>query len=68
MEFLEPLASLLGVTAGQLTTVVIVGMLLVAGWYMLRAALRIAVRLFTIGCITILVVVAGLYLLFAVAR
>ncbi len=68
MEFLEPLASLLGVTAGQLTTVAIVGMLLVAGWYMLRAALRIAVRLFTIGCITILVVVAGLYLLFAVAR
>jgi hypothetical protein len=68
MEFLEPLASLLGVTAGQLTTVVIVGMLLVAGWYMLRAALRIAVRVFTMGCITILVVVAGLYLLFAVAR
>ncbi len=68
MEFLEPLARLLGISAGQLMAIAIVGAVLVVGWYVLRAALKMAVRVFTLGCLTILVLVVGLYVVLVLAR
>ena len=68
MEFLGPVASLLGLSAGQLTVIVIIGAVLVVGWYVLRAALKMAVRVFAIGCLMILVLVAGLYVVLVLIR
>lgn len=66
MEFLTPIAELLGVTAGQLTAVAVVFVVLVVGWYVLRATVRIAARTFTTGCFVIILIGVGLYLLFVI--
>lgn len=64
MEMLQPIANLLGVTVEQLVAIAVVGMLLIIGWYALKIAFKIATRLFNMGCLTILLVAAGLYLYF----
>ncbi len=68
MDILQPIADLLGVTTGQLITVTLVCLALVVGWYVLKAVLKIAARVFTIGCFTIVLLGAGLYLYFALFR
>lgn len=65
MELLQPIASLLGITTGQLVAIAVIGMLLLIGWYALKLALKIATRLFSAGCLTILLIAAGLYMYFA---
>lgn len=65
MEFLQPLADLLGVTLGQLTTVIWVAALLVAAWAVLKVVLKLAIKVFSTGCLTIVIIAVGLYLYFA---
>jgi hypothetical protein len=65
MQFLQPIASLLGVTVGQMVIVAIAIVVLVIAWYALKVALKIAMRIFAIGCFSIVVVAAALYLFFA---
>jgi hypothetical protein len=65
MAFLDPIAALLGVTSSQLIIVAVACVLLVAGWYVLKAALKIASRIFAAGCFTIILAGAVLYLYFA---
>jgi|GEM_PF-996385 len=65
---LQPIAELLGVTVGQLIFMVIAGIVMVVGWYVLKAALKIASRVFAVGCFIIILVAGGLYLYFAFFR
>ena len=65
MAVLEPIANLLGVTSTQLIVVAGAILLLVVGWYVLKVALKIASKIFALGCFTIVLLVAGLYLYFA---
>jgi len=64
MEFLNPIANLLGVTTTQLVIVAVALLLLTVGWYVLKTALKVASKVFTIGCFTIVILAAGLYLFF----
>lgn len=66
MEFLTPAAELLGMTVGQLTTIVVVLAVLVVGWYVLRTAVRLAARTFAIGCFVIVLIGAALSIIFVV--
>lgn len=65
MEFLQPLADLLGVTLGQLTTVIWVAAALLVGWAVLKVVLKLAIKVFSTGCLTIVIIAVGLYLYFA---
>ncbi len=64
MEFLAPIAELLGLTVGQLTTWLIIIGVLVIGWYIVRGVVKIAVRTFLSGCLVILLLGIGLYVFF----
>jgi hypothetical protein len=65
MEFLQPLADLLGVTLGQLTTVIWIAAALLVGWAVLKVVLKLAIKVFSTGCLTIVIIAVGLYLYFA---
>ena len=65
MEFLNPIANLLGVSTTELVIVAAAVLILTVGWYVLKAAVKVASKVFTIGCFTILILGAGLYLFFA---
>lgn len=65
---MQAIADLVGLTVNQLTILAIAGAVLVIGWYVLRSALKMARRLFAIGCVGIIVVVGVLYFLYAFAR
>ena len=65
MEFLDPIAQLLGITTTQLVIIAVAGLVLTVGWYVLKAAIKVASKIFTIGCFTIILLGAGLYLFFA---
>ena len=60
--------STLGIGAGQVVVIVVVAAVLIAAWALIRAVLRIALRVFAVGCVTILGVLVGLYILFWVIR
>ena len=68
MTALQPIADLLGITTNQLMIVGIVLIVLVVGWYILKAVLKIAGKVFSVGCFTILLLGGGLYLYFALLR
>lgn len=59
------IAALLEIGIDQLWTIVVVGAVLIAGWLVLRAVLRVASRLFALGCLSILALVVILYLAYA---
>ena len=65
MEFLEPIANLLGLTSTQLMVIAGVSLGLVIFWYVLKTALKIAAKAFTVGCFTIIALGAGLWAFFA---
>jgi hypothetical protein len=62
MVGLESVADLLGLTTQQLTTVIVLGIAVIAGWYALRVVLRIARKVFSIGCLGIIILLAILYI------
>jgi len=66
VEFLEPVANLVGLTATQLIVVAIACAALVIGWIVLKVLLKIAMKVFAIGCLTIAAIGMGLYLFFVV--
>jgi hypothetical protein len=65
MEFLDPISQLLGITTTQLVIIAVAGLIATVGWYVLKAAIKVASKIFTIGCFTIILLGAGLYLFFA---
>ena len=66
MEFLAPLADALGMTAGQLTSWLLIIAVAVVAWWVLRGIVKFAVRTFAIGCFVIVLFGLGLYVLFLV--
>lgn len=62
------MANLVGISSTALIVIAIAGVILVGGWYVLKAAFKIAARTFAIGCVTIIGLVAGLYVVFVVLR
>ncbi len=68
MEFINAMADLIGISSTALITIGIAGVVLVVGWYVLKTALKLAARTFAIGCITIIGLVAGLYIVFVVLQ
>ncbi len=68
MEFINAMADLIGISSTALITIGIAGVILIVGWYVLKTALKLAARTFAIGCITIIGLVAGLYIVFVVLQ
>lgn len=68
MEFIKAMADLIGISPTALIVIAVAGAILVAGWYVFKAAFKIAARTFAIGCMTIIGLVAGLYVVFVILR
>ena len=68
MEFLQPIADLLGITVGQLVGISVALLALTIFWFLIKQAIKLATRIFTIGCLTIVVIGVGLYLFFVIAQ
>jgi hypothetical protein len=68
MEFINAMADLVGISSTALIGISIAGVVLVVGWYVLKTAFKIAAKTFAIGCVTIIGLVAGLYVVFVVLR
>lgn len=64
MEFLNPIANLLGVSTTELVIVAAAVLILTVGWYVLKTALKVASKVFAFGCFTIVILAAGLYVFF----
>ena len=60
--------NVLGISGSQLVLIGALALVLVAVWALIKAVLRIAFRAFALGCVTILGVVLGLYILFVIIR
>jgi hypothetical protein len=61
---MDAVADLLEMSVGQLWTIIAVGAVLVVGWYILKAIAMTTVRVFAVGCVIILIVVAALAAVF----
>lgn len=68
MEFLKPIADLIGITTGELTTILMVGGGLLVGLIILGTVVKLAMRVITCGCLVILGVVGALYAVFFVFK
>jgi hypothetical protein len=69
MGIIDTLArDVLGISGSQLVVIGVLAFALVAAWALIKAVLRIALRVFALGCVTILGVVLGLYILFVLIR
>jgi hypothetical protein len=68
MEFIQAMADLIGISATGLIAIAVAGVVLVAGWYVLKTAFKIAAKTFAFGCVTIIGLVVGLYVVFVVLR
>lgn len=68
MAFLEPIAQMLGVTVTQMVVVVGGSLGLVVLWIVIKKMTEIAVKMFAVGCFTIVIVGVGLYLFFVFSR
>ena len=66
MTVLEPIANLIGLTVPQLIAVVVVGLALVGGWYVLKFVLKTARKVFSVGCVGIVVLLGILYVAFVI--
>jgi hypothetical protein len=60
MEFINAVAGIVGISGTQLIIMAILAAI--------RAFLRIALRIFALGCVTILGIMLALYILFVVIR
>lgn len=61
---MDAIAELLGITVSQLTILGVAGAALVVAWFVLKTVMKIASRVFAIGCLGLLVVVGALYAIF----
>lgn len=60
---MDAILGLLGLTMGEAITIAVVGIVLVVGWFMLRAAIRLAMLPFRIGCAAIAILLIGFLIL-----
>lgn len=63
---MDAIANLLGLTIQDLTTLIALGLILVVAWFALRVTMKLTASLFRAGCITILLILGAVFLLFVV--
>lgn len=69
MDIVNQIAtSWFGISSGELIIIAVVAVVLLAGLFALRVFLKLAFRAVALGCVTILGVALGLWLLFAVLK
>jgi len=61
MEFIEPIANLLGISPTMLITISVVFVVLLVVWYVLKFVLKLAWKVMAPGCALIALLIAGLY-------
>jgi hypothetical protein len=67
MDFVDSLArSVLGISGTQVIIIAAAAVVLVGLWALIRAVLKIALHIFAVGCVTILGIILGLYIVFNV--
>ncbi|MBN1429707.1 MAG: hypothetical protein JXB07_15160 [Anaerolineae bacterium] len=66
MEFIHAVADLVGISPTGLIAIAVAGVILIGGWYIFKAAFKIAAKTFAFGCMTIIGLVVGLYVVFVV--
>jgi hypothetical protein len=59
---------MLGISSGSLILLSVVSVVLLVALFVIRMMIKITMRLFAVGCVTVLGLVVGLYILFAVMR
>lgn len=59
---MEQIAQLIGISAAELTQLLILAAVLVVGLVLLRTALKLTAALFRIGCFGILLIVAAVFI------
>jgi len=60
---MDSLLEAVGMTSGEFTRLLILGLLLLVGLFMARVALKLTATLFRIGCLGIFLIVAVVFLL-----
>jgi hypothetical protein len=68
MEIVSSIAEMLGISSGSLILLSVVSVVLLVALFVIRMMIKITMRLFAVGCVTVLGLVVGLYILFAVMR
>ena len=68
MEFLDSIGAFFGISGVQLVIVVAAAIGLMVVWAAIRSFLRMAFRLFAVGCVVILGIAFALWILFAIFR
>jgi hypothetical protein len=61
MEFIQPIADLLGISPLLLIALALLFLLLVGAWYVLKFILKLAWKVMLPGCLLIILVLGGLY-------
>ena len=60
--------NIFGISGVEMIGIAVLAVVLIAAWAAIRAVLRIALRIFALGCVTILGIVLALYILFVIIR
>ncbi len=69
MDIVNQIASSwFGISGGELLIIVGVIVVLIIAWTVVRSFLRVAFRIFALGCVTILGIAAALYVLFVIVK
>ena len=65
---MQTIADLLGVTTGELTIMIVVAVVLAAGWTIARRMIKMAVRTFTLGFLGLIIAIVVLYVMFVAGQ
>jgi hypothetical protein len=68
MEIVNSIAGLLGISSGSLIVLSVFAVVLLVALFVMRMVIKITTRIFAMGCVTILGLVLGLYILFIVLK
>ena len=61
---MQAIADLVGLTSGQLIVIIVAAIILLIVWTLIRQALKMAARVFAIGLLFLIAVIAVLYVVF----
>ena len=64
MEFLQPIADLLGTSPATILIVFVMVTVMIVAWYALKIVLKIATKIFVAGFAVIFLLAVGLYVFF----
>lgn len=68
MEFINTVAGVLGISGTELLIIAGLVIVLVVVWGVIRAVIKTALHIFALGCVTILGIALGLWVLFVILK